>query len=147
MTICGFFPPSSSETFFSILPATSAILEPTADEPVKEITPISGCEIIASPTLEPVPCTIFTTPFGTPASIIILTSSVAVAGVSEAGLKTTVFPSRSAGTIFQQGIAMGKFHGVIRPAIPTGFTIVYAILSLSSEGVVTPKSLLPSPNA
>ena len=37
-----------------------------------------------------------------------------------AGLKTTVLPQTSAGAIFQLGIAIGKFHGVIAPTTPTG---------------------------
>ena len=36
-----------------------------------------------------------------------------MAGVSSAGLKTTVLPATSAGADFQTGIAHGKFHGVI----------------------------------
>ena len=43
------------------------------------------------------------------------------AGVSVAGLKTTVFPATSAGVIFQDGIAIGKFQGVITPMTPIGF--------------------------
>ena len=40
--------------------------------------------------------------------------------MSSAGLKTTVLPHTSAGTIFQDGIAIGKFHGVITPTTPIG---------------------------
>ena len=56
-----------------------------------------------------------TTPFGRPASCRMATSASAVAGVWPAGLITTVFPKARAGAIFQAGMAMGKFHGVIRP--------------------------------
>ena len=35
-----------------------------------------------------------------------------------AGLKTTMLPVTSAGIIFQHGIAIGKFHGVMIPAMP-----------------------------
>ena len=41
-------------------------------------------------------------------------------GVSVAGLKTTVLPQTSAGAIFHDGIAIGKFHGVITPTTPIG---------------------------
>ena len=41
-------------------------------------------------------------------------------GVSEAGFSTTVFPQTSAGAIFHEGIAMGKFHGVMRLQTPRG---------------------------
>ena len=40
--------------------------------------------------------------------------------MSVAGLKTTVLPQTSAGTIFQDGIAIGKFHGVMTPTTPIG---------------------------
>ncbi len=54
----------------------------------------------------------FRTPLGMPASRKISTMQTAVAGVSDAGLKTTVLPATSAGAIFQTGMATGKFHGV-----------------------------------
>ena len=57
-----------------------------------------------------------TTPGGKPASCISSTSSVAQWGVSLDGLKTTVLPVTSAGIIFQHGIAIGKFQGVMMPA-------------------------------
>ena len=41
-------------------------------------------------------------------------------GVNVAGLKTTVLPAIRAGMIFQDGIAIGKFQGVIIPATPSG---------------------------
>jgi len=44
----------------------------------------------------------------------------ALNGVSVAGLNTTVLPETRAGAIFQIGIAMGKFHGVMIPTGPTG---------------------------
>jgi len=36
-----------------------------------------------------------------------------------AGLITTVLPNASAGAAFHAGIAIGKFHGVIRPTTPS----------------------------
>jgi hypothetical protein len=65
--------------------------------------------------------------------------------VSVAGLKTTVSPHTSAGAIFQLGMAMGKFHGVIAPTTPTGMRIDIWNLSGISEGVVWPKRRRPSP--
>ena len=53
-----------------------------------------------------------------------------------AGLKTTVLPQISAGKIFQVGIAIGKFHGVIMPQTPTGCRIEMPDLSGSSQGTV-----------
>jgi hypothetical protein len=65
--------------------------------------------------------------------------------VSDAGLKTTVLPQMSAGMLFQQGMAMGKFQGVMMPATPIGSRTLIAHLSGSSEGVVSPKRRRPSP--
>ena len=85
-----------------------------------------------------------TTPSGTPASARISTSDVAVAGVSDAGLNTTVFPHSSAGKIFHVGIAIGKFHGVTTPATPIGTRIAMLNLFGSSDGTVWPNSRRPS---
>ena len=67
------------------------------------------------------------------------------AGVSVAGLKTTVFPATSAGAIFHDGIAIGKFHGVMTPMTPIGIRTDIWNLFRSSDGVVCPKSRRPSP--
>ena len=50
-------------------------------------------------------------------------------GVSSAGLSTTVFPQTSAGQSFQDGIAIGKFHGVIAPTTPIGIRTLIMNLS------------------
>ena len=65
--------------------------------------------------------------------------------MSFAGLKTTVLPQTSAGTIFQEGIAIGKFHGVITPTTPIGARTLMLNLSGSSDGVVWPNRRRPSP--
>ena len=65
--------------------------------------------------------------------------------MSVAGLKTMVFPATSAGSVFQDGIAIGKFHGVITPMTPIGMRTLIWNLSMSSEGVVWPKRRRPSP--
>ena len=66
-------------------------------------------------------------------------------GVSRAGLKTTVLPQTSAGAIFQLGMAIGKFHGVIAPTTPTGMRTLIWNLSGISDGVVWPNRRRPSP--
>ena len=53
-------------------------------------------------------------------------------GVSVAGLMTQVLPETSAGKSFQLGMAMGKFHGVMRPTTPTGMRTLMANLFCSS---------------
>jgi hypothetical protein len=60
-------------------------------------------------------------------------------------LKTTVFPETIAGSVFHDGIAIGKFHGVIAPTTPIGIRTDIWNLSRSSEGVVWPNSRRPSP--
>ena len=100
---------------------------------------------MASPTTAPVPVTRLTTPAGNPASAISSTSRVAQCGVSLAGLNTTVLPVTSAGIIFQQGMAIGKFQGVMIPATPIGWRMLIAHLSGSSDGTVSPVMRRPSP--
>ncbi len=85
------------------------------------------------------------TPFGSPASSRSSTKRWPSIGVSVAGLKTIVFPATSAGVIFHEGIAIGKFQGVITPITPIGMRTLMLNLSRSSDGVVWPKSRRPSP--
>jgi hypothetical protein len=61
-----------------------------------------------------------TTPGGSPASSSSSIARCAVHGVSVAGLKTIVLPAIRAGAIFQHGIAIGKFHGVMIATGPSG---------------------------
>ena len=85
-----------------------------------------------------------TTPAGTPASSRTLTKFTAESGVSSDGFKTTVLPQTSAGMIFHDGIAIGKFHGVIIEHTPIGWRIDIANLSRSSDGAVWPCRRRPS---
>ena len=77
-----------------------------------------GWSTIAAPT-PPVPSTRLNTPAGAPHSWMIEASACAIAGVTLAGFMTTQLPNASAGADFHAGIAIGKFHGVIRPKTPT----------------------------
>src|SRR4030095_1127261 len=95
------------------------------------------------PTSAP-PVTRFTTPGGMPASSRILTKLIADSGVSVAGLNTTVLPHTSAGAIFHDGIAIGKFHGVMIEQTPSGWRTDIANLSRSSDGTVCPYCRRPS---
>ena len=65
--------------------------------------------------------------------------------MSSAGFSTTVLPQMSAGASFHDGIAIGKFHGVIAPTTPTGTRTDMLNLSGSSDGVVWPHRRRPSP--
>ena len=118
---------------------------PVAELPVNEMTATSGLSTIASPTSPPEPVTRLTTPGGKPASAISSTSSVAQWGVSLEGLNTTVLPVTSAGIVFQHGMAIGKFQGVMIPATPSGWRMLIAHLSGSSDGTVSPAIRRPSP--
>ena len=136
ITMITFLPPSSSPTLFN--PASFVIICPVSTLPVKLIPRIFSCFTRGIPTLVPGPVTMFKTPFGTPAFSKISTSLIAQRGVSLAGLKTMVLPVMRAGAIFHAGIAIGKFHGVIKATIPTGRLMVMQNLSGSSLGVVCP---------
>ncbi len=108
-------PPSSSVTRLIVAAAEAAIDAPTSVEPVKAIFPTPGCSTSRCPQVRPGPTTTLTTPSGTPAAAAISAKRTAVSGVSSAGFSTTVLPAASAGASFQEAIASGKFHGVMRP--------------------------------
>src|SRR5882724_11313458 len=144
-TIMGFFPPSSREQCLKLLAAVVPIVRPTADDPVNEMARTSGCSSSGAPASGPKPVIILITPLGSPASISTLTRLNVERGVSCAGLITQVFPQTMAGSSFQEGIAMGKFHGAIMPQTPIGVRIAMANLLGSSEGVVGPNKRRPSP--
>ena len=65
--------------------------------------------------------------------------------MSVAGFITTVLPQISAGIAFQDGMAIGKFQGVISEQTPMGLRTVMQNLLGSSEGVVWPNCRRPSP--
>ena len=62
-----------------------------------------------------------------PASTHASTKATPHAGASSDGFITTPLPASSAGKIFQLGMAIGKFQGVIIPTTPTGIRVVHAI--------------------
>jgi hypothetical protein len=68
----------------------------------------------------PGPYTTLSTPGGRPASVSACARFHTDSGVIEAGLSTTALPETNAGAVFQAGMAMGKFHGVMMPATPSG---------------------------
>src|SRR5260370_17742601 len=88
---------------------------------------------------------ILTTPLGSPPSTSACTRLKVESGVSSAGLMMQVLPQTSAGNSFHDGMAMGKFHGVIMPHTPTGMRTDMANLLGSSEGTVCPNMRRPSP--
>src|SRR5437868_14703229 len=100
---------------------------------------------MGAPASAPNPVTIFTTPFGTPASANTRTRLKVESGVSCAGLITQVLPQTTAGSSFHEEMAMGKFQGVIMPQTPMGWRMAMANLLGSSDGTVGPNSRRPSP--
>ncbi|EDT42480.1 hypothetical protein BamMEX5DRAFT_1710 [Burkholderia ambifaria MEX-5] len=96
---------------------------PTAVEPTNEIAFTSGCVQIASTTSLP-PCTTFSTPFGTPASIASSTSSIVDIGSCSDGFSTNVLPHTIAIGNIHSGIIAGKLNGVMPAHTPSGWRSV-----------------------
>src|SRR3954453_15546974 len=119
-TITGFLPPSSKCTRFRVFAPCAMIAEPVELSPTKPIALMAGCSVSALPASSPMPCTVLSTPSGTPACLTICASKSAVTGDHSAGLCTTVQPAASAGAIFQVESMNGVFHGVITPTGPIG---------------------------
>src|SRR5687768_10358209 len=91
------------------------------------------------------PVTRLTTPAGRPACSRTRTKFAPESGVNSDGLNTTVLPQTSAGMIFHDGIAIGKFQGVMIEQTPIGWRMDIANLSGSSDGTVCPYIRRPSP--
>src|SRR5262245_34684294 len=109
-----FLPPISSVTFLPRRAALVYTFKPVVVEPVNEIIRTSGCSTSAEPVCL-APVTTFNTPEGSPASSNARANAAAEAGTSSPGFQTIVLPATSAGKIFHEGTAIGKFQGVINP--------------------------------
>ncbi len=119
-TICGFLPPSSSETFFRVCAAFAMVSWPIPVEPVKETMSTCGCVVSGAPASGPVPTMMFTTPWGTPAASRISPRTSVEAEVSSEGFTTVVQPAARAKGSFWLTIRKGKFHGVMIDTTPIG---------------------------
>ena len=127
-TMIAFLPPISAITrFTSRLPgdavaavACALIASPTAREPVKATSAVSGCETSVGPTSSPRPGRKASAAGGTPASSSISCSRSAISDDCSAGFITTVLPVTSAAVVMPARIASGKFHGAITTATPRG---------------------------
>ncbi len=114
---------------------------PTALDPVKPTFRIEPSSIARSSPANvegPSASTMWKTPSGMPACRISCANASAIAGVYSAGFHTTVLPQSSAGTIYQEGTATGKFPAVMIELGPTGVRNVKSCLSGSSLGTVMP---------
>src|SRR4051794_34148737 len=115
-TIEALSPPISAWLAIPRAVAAAATPRPTAVEPVNDTT--SASSTTACPAA-PGPVTTLKTPSGR-CWLRISWSRSAQAIASDAGLSTTALPYASAGAAFHNGIANGKFQGVISPATPRG---------------------------
>src|SRR5699024_3680286 len=123
-TIMGDFPPSSIEHSFNVSALFFIIVDPVTVSPVNDSNSTSGCFTSASPAVSPNPCTTLKTPLGRLALWMTLANKLAYSGDNSAGFKTTVLPVAKAGATFHVSNRNGAFHGVIKPAAPTGSLIV-----------------------
>ena len=87
----------------------------------------------------------FSTPFGSPARCRMSTIAQVQPGTRSAGLTTTVLPQASAGAIFQAGMAIGKFQGVMMPTTPTGSRVISTPTPGRTDGTSSPVSRRASP--
>ena len=85
------------------------------------------------------------TPAGIPLRLMISAIAQAQPGTRSAGLNTTQLPYASAGAIFQAGMAMGKFHGVIRPITPNGSRVTSTPMPGRTDGNSSPARRRHSP--
>ncbi len=72
------------------------------------------------------------------------TRAAALREALAAGFTTMVLPQMRAGAIFQEGIASGKFHGVMRPMTPSGSLIEPWVTPGLAEGGEMPSRRQPS---
>src|SRR6476469_6706564 len=137
-TMNGALPPSSSETFLTVLAHCAINCLPTSVEPVKVNLRTIGLVVSSLPIGPDDPVTTLITPLGMPARSANSHKASAEYGVYVAGLITIVHPAASAGPALRVIIAFGKFHGVIAAHTPTGCFITTMRLSGHGEGIVSP---------
>jgi len=84
------------------------------------------------------------TPSGRPASVRMRTRAAAFREALPAGFMTMVLPEIRAGAIFHEGIASGKFHGVMRATTPKGSLMELWVTPGRAEGGAMPGMRQPS---
>ena len=137
-TMNALFPPSSSETFLSMPPASWPTRRPTAVDPVNETTGMFGSVTRASPTSAP-PTTTWSKPSGRPASANTAANiAPPTTGVWGSGLSTTALPRARAGATTRMPSTLGEFHGVIAPTTPTGTRRTIERRPLTAVGMSEP---------
>src|SRR5207245_9503274 len=111
---------------------------PTAVDPVNVILRTRGLEVTSPPIAAELPVRTLKTPFGIPARSPSSAIASAEYGVAVAGFRTMVQPAASAGPDLRVIMALGKFHGVIAAAAPTGSLMPTMRLSAWCPGMVAP---------
>ncbi len=105
-------------------------MRPTSVEPVKVSLRTPGFSQNSLPIpAASVPVTTDSSPAGNAAHSARTASASADSGVSSAGLTTAAQPAAKAGAILRVIMALGKFHGVIAAATPTGWRSTISRLS------------------
>src|SRR5439155_21180789 len=146
-TMNGALPPSSSESFLTVLAHCAISVLPVSVDPVNESLRTVGLLVSSAPISDAAPVMTLNTPFGTPARSASSTSASAENGVCEAGFNTTVQPAAIAGPALRVIMASGKFHGVMHATTPIGSLVTTMRLSGWCGGIVSPYTrLASSPN-
>src|SRR5678815_502533 len=143
-TTNGALPPSSSESFFTVVEHCAISSLPTAVEPVKLSLRTIGLLVSSPPIGLESPVTHESTPAGTPARSASTHMASAEYGVSSDGLITIVQPAAKAGATLRAIIAAGKFHGVIAAVTPIACLSTTIRLSRPWDGITSPYARLPS---
>ena len=134
-TTIAFLPPSSSDTSLGpVSIAAAATARPVGTEPVKLTRADAGVHGERGAGLAEAVHDLDELARARRRRRSASTNASAHAGACSDGLITMPLPASSAGKHFHDGIATGKFHGVIIPTTPTGWRVVHAILSGSSDG-------------
>src|SRR5688572_2247398 len=123
-TMNGAWPPSSSETRFTVRAAFSYSFIPTSVLPVNvSLRTRASAKNTSDTAAGSAVVSTWNTSGGPPASTHSCSSRIAVSGDCSAGFNTTVQPAASAGATLRVTIAAGKFHGVTAYTGPTGWRI------------------------
>ena len=134
----GALPPSSSDSFLTVLAHCAMRSLPVSVDPVNDSFLTIGLLVSSPPISVADPVMTLSTPFGTPARSASSASASAENGVCDAGFSTTVHPAAMAGPAFRVIIASGKFHGVMHATTPTGSLMTTMRLSAWCGGIVSP---------
>ena len=108
------------------------------DRAENEIALMPGLSIKAWPTREPEPMTRLNKPLGMSWREMISARITALAGVRLAGFHTTALPKASAGAIFHEAVAIGKFHGDMMATTPIGSRRTSISMPSRTESAVSP---------